>query len=85
MSAAGLAAGVVTPPVLVRQRNTLSWQYELQFRGHVVVSLDTVRAYKAAIEIDGNKVECPEGCIVLVDPNYGRISEPECRENNLRG
>lgn len=71
---AGLAAGI-TPPVLVRQRNTLSWQNQLQFRGHVVVSLDTVRIYKTAIEIDGKKVECPEGCIILVDPNYGRVTE----------
>ena len=73
MSAAGLAAGVVTPPVLVRQRNTLSWQHELQFRGHVVVSLDIVQAYTSGIEIDGNKVECPEGCLILVDPRYGGV------------
>jgi len=71
MSAAGLAAGIVTPPVLVRQRNTLSWQHELQFRGHVVVSLKTLRAYKTSIEIEGKKVECPEGCLILVDPSYG--------------
>ena len=73
MSAAGLAAGIITPPVLVRQRNRLTWQNELQFRGHVVVSLDVVRAYDTAVEIKGKKIECPQGCIVLVDPNYGRV------------
>mgnify|MGYP006076964503 CR=1 FL=1 len=59
-----------SPPVLVRQSNSLTWQHELQFRGHVVVSLETLRVYESSVEIHGKEIECPENCVILVDPHY---------------
>lgn len=75
MSAAGLAAGVTTPPVLVRQTNRLDWYSELAMRGFAVVSLETVRAFETGVEVNGKKIHCPEGHILLIDPNHVRISE----------
>jgi hypothetical protein len=62
-----------TPPVLVRQTNRLAWQNDLLHTGYAVVSSTVVEVRTESTEIRGEQVVCPEGYIILVDPNYNEI------------
>ncbi len=57
-------------PKLTRQVNTLGWYSELQIFGYSVVSADALQVSNQTIELGGKQVECPPGCVILVNPKF---------------
>ena len=61
---------VTKPPKLTRQVNKLGWYSELQIFGYSVVSANALQVSNQTIQIRGRQVECPPGCLIIVDPNF---------------